>query len=68
MYYLWVNYLLFGVKYMTTQKFLIPDGIEYYTGEEARLFENLKSEVLHIFDKYVASSAAVSPPPTTTTS
>ena len=37
---------------MTTQKFLIPDGIEYYTGEEARLLENLKMRALSIFDKY----------------
>ena len=37
---------------MTSQKFLIPDGIEYYTGKEAILFEDLKSSVLSIFRKY----------------
>ena len=37
---------------MNTQKFLIPDGIEYYTGDEALLFQNLKTSVLKIFNKY----------------
>tara|TARA_B100000035_G_scaffold310573_1_gene318607 strand:+ start:1569 stop:2540 length:972 start_codon:yes stop_codon:yes gene_type:complete len=37
---------------MTSQKFLIPDGIEYYTGDEAILFEEIKSSVLNIFKKY----------------
>ena len=37
---------------MNSQKFLIPDGIEYYTGEEALLFQNLKTSVLKIFNKY----------------
>lgn len=37
---------------MTSQKFLIPDGMEYYTGDEALLFENLKSTTLNIFKKY----------------
>ena len=37
---------------MTSQKFLIPDGLEYYTGKEAILFEDLKSSVLSIFKKY----------------
>ncbi len=36
---------------MITQKFLIPDGIEYYTGDEAVLFEKTKSSVLKIFTK-----------------
>ena len=42
MYYLWVDYILFGFVDMNSQKFLIPDGIEYYTGDEAILFQNLK--------------------------
>ena len=37
---------------MNPQKFLIPDGIEYYSGKEALLFERLKSSVLNIFKKY----------------
>tara|TARA_B100000035_G_scaffold89089_2_gene75010 strand:- start:4414 stop:5382 length:969 start_codon:yes stop_codon:yes gene_type:complete len=37
---------------MTSKKFLIPDGIEYYTDDEALLFENLKSSTLKIFKKY----------------
>ena len=37
---------------MTSQKFLIPDGIEYYTGDEAILFEKIKSSVLNIFKKH----------------
>ena len=37
---------------MTSQKFLIPDGIEYYSGAEALLFESLKSSTLKIFKKY----------------
>ena len=52
MYYLWVNHILFGVIDMNLQKFLIPDGIEYYTGNEALLFQNLKTSVLKIFNKY----------------
>ena len=52
MYYLWVDYILFGFVDMNSQKFLIPDGIEYYTGEEALLFQNLKTSVLKIFNKY----------------
>ena len=52
MYYLWVDYILFGVLDMNSQKFLIPDGIEYYTGNEALLFQNLKTSVLKIFNKY----------------
>ena len=52
MYYLWVDYILFGVVDMNSQKFLIPDGIEYYTGNEALLFQNLKTSVLKIFNKY----------------
>ena len=52
MYYFGVNNLLFGVKYMSSQKFLIPDGIEYYSGKEALLFERLKSSVIKIFKKY----------------
>ncbi|MFL2551936.1 MAG: ATP phosphoribosyltransferase regulatory subunit [Gammaproteobacteria bacterium] len=52
MYYLWVDYILFGVVDMNLQKFLIPDGIEYYTGNEALLFQNLKTSVLKIFNKY----------------
>jgi ATP phosphoribosyltransferase regulatory subunit len=52
MYYLWVDYILFGVVDMNSQKFLIPDGIEYYTGDEAILFQNLKTSVLKIFNKY----------------
>ena len=52
MYYLWVDYILFGAVDMNSQKFLIPDGIEYYTGEEALLFQNLKTSVLKIFNKY----------------
>ena len=52
MYYLWVDYILFGVVDMNSQKFLIPDGIEYYTGDEALLFQNLKTSVLKIFNKY----------------
>ena len=52
MYYLWVDYILFGFVDMNSQKFLIPDGIEYYTGDEAILFQNLKTSVLKIFNKY----------------
>ena len=52
MYYLWVDYILFGTADMNSQKFLIPDGIEYYTGDEALLFQNLKTSVLKIFNKY----------------
>jgi len=52
MYYLWVDNILFGSVDMNTQKFLIPDGIEYYTGDEALLFQNLKTSVLKIFKKY----------------
>jgi ATP phosphoribosyltransferase regulatory subunit len=52
MYYLWVDYILYGFVDMNTQKFLIPDGIEYYTGSEALLFQNLKTSVLKIFNKY----------------
>ena len=37
---------------MTTKKFLIPDGIEYYTGTDANLFEKLKSSIIKIFKKY----------------
>ena len=52
MYHLWVDYILFGAVDMNSQKFLIPDGIEYYTGDEALLFQNLKTSVLKIFNKY----------------
>ena len=52
MYHRWVNDLLFGLFYMSTKKFLIPDGIEYYTGADAILLEKLKSSVLKIFNKY----------------
>jgi ATP phosphoribosyltransferase regulatory subunit len=52
MYHLWVDNILFGFVDMNTQKFLIPDGIEYYTGDEALLFQNLKTSVLKIFNKY----------------
>ena len=52
MYHLWVDNILFGSVDMNTQKFLIPDGIEYYTGNEALLFQNLKTSVLKIFNKY----------------
>jgi len=52
MYHLWVDNILFGSADMNTQKFLIPDGIEYYTGDEALLFQNLKTSVLKIFNKY----------------
>ena len=52
MYHLWVDNILFGSLDMNTQKFLIPDGIEYYTGNEALLFQNLKTSVLKIFNKY----------------
>ena len=52
MYYLWTGYLLFSCYVMITQKFLIPDGIEYYTDKEALLFEKTKSSVFRIFNKY----------------
>ena len=52
MYHLLVDNILFGSVDMNTQKFLIPDGIEYYTGNEALLFQNLKTSVLKIFNKY----------------
>ncbi|MDC0415478.1 ATP phosphoribosyltransferase regulatory subunit [Gammaproteobacteria bacterium] len=52
MYHLWVDNILFGSVDMNTQKFLIPDGIDYYTGNEALLFQNLKTSVLKIFNKY----------------
>ena len=53
MYHLWVDNILFGSVDMNTQKFLIPDGIEYYTGDEALLFQNLKTSVLKIFIKKI---------------
>ena len=37
---------------MTIQKFLIPDGIEYYDNKQALLFENIRSSVLNIFKRY----------------
>ena len=37
---------------MNIQKFLIPDGIDYYTGKDAILFEKLKLAVINIFKKY----------------
>ena len=37
---------------MTIQKFLIPDGIEYYDNKQALLFENIRSSALNIFKKY----------------
>ena len=37
---------------MSSKKFLIPDGIEYYTGTDANLFEKLKSSIIKIFKKY----------------
>ena len=37
---------------MTIQKFLIPDGIEYYDNNQALLFENIRSSVLNIFKRY----------------
>ena len=37
---------------MNNQKFLIPDGIDYYTGSDAVLFEKLKLAVIKIFKKY----------------
>ena len=37
---------------MNIQKFLIPDGIDYYTGKDAVLFEKLKLAVINIFKKY----------------
>ena len=37
---------------MNIQKFLIPDGIDYYTGRDAVLFEKLKLAVINIFKKY----------------
>ena len=37
---------------MNIQKFLIPDGIDYYTGKDAVLFESLKLAVINIFKKY----------------
>ncbi len=37
---------------MSTKKFLIPDGIEYYTGNDATLLEKLKFSVVKIFKKY----------------
>ena len=52
MYHLWVDNILFGSVDMNTQKFLIHDGIEYYTGDQALLFQNLKTSVLKIFNKY----------------
>ncbi len=37
---------------MNSKKFLIPDGIEYYTGADASLLEKLKFSVIKIFKKY----------------
>ena len=37
---------------MTIQKFLIPDGIEYYDNNQALLFEKIRSSVLNIFKRY----------------
>tara|TARA_B100000900_G_scaffold220677_1_gene187154 strand:- start:184 stop:1155 length:972 start_codon:yes stop_codon:yes gene_type:complete len=37
---------------MSSKKFLIPDGIEYYTGVDASLLEKLKLSVIKIFKKY----------------
>ena len=52
MYYFGVNNLLFSLQFMTIQKFLIPDGIEYYDNKQALLFENIRSSVLNIFKRY----------------
>ena len=52
MYYFWVDNILFSLQYMTIQKFLIPDGIEYYDNNQALLFENIRSSVLNIFKRY----------------
>ena len=52
MYYLWVDNILFSLQYMTIQKFLIPDGIEYYDNNQAILFENIRCSVLNIFKRY----------------
>ena len=57
MYYLWVDNILFSVQYMTIQKFLIPDGIEYYDNKQALLFENIRSSALNIFKKYKLADA-----------
>ena len=37
---------------MSSKKFLIPDGIEYYTGTDASLLEKLKFSVIKIFKKF----------------
>ena len=37
---------------MSSKKFLIPDGIEYYTGSDASLLEKLKFSVVKIFKKF----------------
>ena len=37
---------------MSSKKFLIPDGIEYYTGTDASLLEKLKFSVIKIFNKF----------------
>ena len=52
MYYFGVNNILFSLQFMTIQKFLIPDGIEYYDNKQALLFENIRSSALNIFKRY----------------
>ncbi len=37
---------------MSSKKFLIPDGIEYYTGADAILLEKLKFSVIKIFERF----------------
>ncbi len=37
---------------MKSKNFLIPDGIEYYLGEDAVKFDKLKLRIIKIFEKY----------------
>ena len=37
---------------MKSKNFLIPDGIEYYIGNDAIKFDKLKSSILKIYTKY----------------
>ena len=35
---------------MKSKNFLIPDGIEYYLGEDAVIFDKLKLRIIKIFE------------------
>ena len=45
---------------MKSKNFLIPDGIEYFIGEDAIKFDKLKTSILKIYNKY--NYTYISPP------